>query len=223
MEIQGKRFHIARPLAGGVAAPKSETVAPGLADKMAASPVTFADFAGEVRSRQSEAYVYVAPPVVTREAIVQSADLKLENLQAAMQDARIPVAKLAITQNGQTFTVNGLQLTVTQQGDKIRISASAVGLDQAQVDAATKKLVMIANAAKVLGMIDSNKHMMVQPEVLLEANGRLKIVTTANVKVNPKLDSQHQAVLDQMNGGLKMPEVKRNRLREQNKRAQTIG
>jgi hypothetical protein len=186
------------------------------------SGTSFAAFAGQVRSRGSEIRTYVAPPVVTPTTITQQAKVELMHLQGALRDARIP--NVGVTGQGTTVTVDGqaYQLVSDGQGG-ISITASAVGLNKTRVDAAVKKLVMLANAYKLVTWIDGNKQLMVEPKVVVEPNGRLKVVTTAPVRVDPRRSSQHQYVLDQLSGGLKAPELERQRQRQQGKRTQTIG
>jgi hypothetical protein len=193
----------------------------GDVDRREAAPVSFATFAGEVRSRETWTRSYVAPVVVTPTTITQSAQVQIANVQGAVQDQRIP--NVGVSVNGNTITVDGLALTVSQQGDQLSVTASAIGLQGDRVSAALKKLVMLANTHKILTLIDNNKHMMVTPQIILEPNGRLRVVTTANVRVDPNLTSQHQNVLDQRQGGLTAPEVARRRQREKGKRTQVVG
>jgi hypothetical protein len=191
------------------------------AEQKGAAATTFASFAGIVRSRQTHTQTYVAPPVVTPTTISQRAAIQLDHLRGALQDARIP--NLDVSLQGQKVVVNGLTLTLVEDAGSVTVTGAAVGLDRSRVDAAVKKLVMLANAFKVVTLIDGNAHMMVSPTVLVEPNGRLKVVTTAHVRVDPALASQHQSVLDQMRGGLTAPEIERRRRREQGTRTQVVG
>lgn len=187
-----------------------------------AAPISLAQLTGAVQSRRTYAetyrYTYVAPApnVVTVNSTIAVADV-----QAALADKRIP--NLGVKLNGNTATVDGLTLTFAQAGNGTTITGSAVGLQQAQVAAAVKKLASLATTHRAVAFIESNSQLYGTPQITLLPDGRIQVGSVASVRVNPKNASQAQGVLDQHKGGFTMETQTTPAARKAHKRTQVVG
>lgn len=180
-------------------------------------PISIAELTGAVSSRHTRVQTYRPKPVITPTTIkdtVKGIDLKI--VQEALQDQRIPNGTLQL--NGTTVTVDGLKLTVAEAAQGLEVTASAVNLKAETVTQAIAKLSGLVAVKRTLSLIDNNKNVMVTPTVELQANGSYKIRTRATVHVNPKARSQANGVLQQLDGGLTMPEAKKRPIPQRNRR-----
>ncbi len=178
----------------------------------------FAAFSGAVQSRRTYGYTQVVYRAPQPNRVQAQMSVKLEDVNKALSDSRIP--NLGVTVNGNNISVDGLTLQY-QAGEngQATITASAVGLTQAKVEAAIKKVVQLARAGQVLAHIEKNPQMMVEPQVITNPDGSLNIKFTAKVRVNPKASSQAAGVIAQHAGDLKMPERTRAAVAARRRRA----
>jgi hypothetical protein len=203
--------------AGGVKDKAQEQI-----DRREQAPISLAQLTGAVSSRRTYAETYSYQYVAPQPNVVQvQSTIQVEDLQRALVDKRVP--NLNVQLNGNTVSVDGLQLTFEKTATGIQITGRAVNLTQAQVAAAVKKVASLATTARTLAFIDQNAHLYGVPQVQLMPDGKISVTTVASVRVNPKLASQAQGVLDQHSGNHVMPEVKQPQAKKAGRRTQLVG
>lgn len=194
----------------------------GAIDRQEQKPISLAQLTGAVSSRRTYAETYSYQYVAPQPNVVQvQSTIQLGDLERALQDKRIP--NLGVKLNGNTIAVDGLNLTFEKTATGIQITGSAVGLTQAQVAAAVKKVASMATTARAVAFIDGNPQLYGVPQVTLLPDGKISVTSVASVRVNPKLGSQAQNVLDQHKGAMVMPEQSQPAARKAGRRTQLVG
>ncbi|MBK6688422.1 MAG: hypothetical protein IPG45_28370 [Deltaproteobacteria bacterium] len=182
---------------------------------------------GKMSSRHSDYRYYREPVYVAPQPnhVNANCGIKMTDIQAAAQDARLAEVKqkLGVTIKDNIATVNGLALTITPNENGCTVAASAVGLTQAQVADALRRLTTVAGTARALAFYDLNPQLYGQPVIVVNPNGSVQVKSMAQVRINPKIGSQAQAVLDQHQGNLQMPQATNKSAKNKGKRTQLVG
>jgi hypothetical protein len=173
--------------------------------------------AGPVASKRSHFACLQPQPLFNGDKVTFDAAAYLEDIRLALQDQRIP--HIGVDVRGNLIVVDGIEFMIKEN---LAVEGIAELLTKEQFDAALKKLLTLRNVGVILRHIDENKQIMGTPSVIQLPDGSLTIKVTAEVRVNPKLGSQANYVLQQHQGNLAMPESAQPGLRSANKRGTVL-
>lgn len=226
MRVRVTGFQRTSDLAGGRPESQSSTAAgsPARARRCdaAPAPLALASLEGGCSSRETYGYwrVWIPPPPAPNRVRAE-AEVGIEDIALALNDARIPKERIAL--NGDTVAVDGLAMTITRSPRGITVDASGIGLDVSTVEKALHRLMSIGLAARTLKFLDKNPNNMVDVKIVSLPDGRLQVRTVAKVRIDARRRSQGQFVLDQLSGGLTLPDRLRAEVSGRNRRSQAIG